>query len=90
MKTRRVILALVVLMAVSVPLLAQGTYTQIDVPGASNTYCAGIDKAGGVTGSYADSDGRWHGFFLRNGTYRFFDYPGGEDTQAYEGPQDVT
>ena len=27
---------------------AQGTYTQIDVPGARSTYCLGIDTKGGL------------------------------------------
>jgi probable HAF family extracellular repeat protein len=65
-----------------VPLaLAQGTYTQIDVPGAVTTYPSGIDGAGDVTGWYYDTQGT-HGFLLSGGTYTTLDYPGASNATA--------
>ena len=55
--------------------LAQGTYTQIDVPGASVTEATGINKAGEIVGTYVDVAGG-HGFLLRNGSFITIDYPG--------------
>jgi probable HAF family extracellular repeat protein len=77
MTTCKAILSFVVLLLVSVPLtLAQGTYTQLDYPGASSTDCVGINTAGDVVGYYADSSGNYHGFLLSGGTYTTIDYPG--------------
>jgi probable HAF family extracellular repeat protein len=58
--------------------LAQGTYTQFDVPGASGvgTQPFGIDSAGDVVGYYEDASGNNHGFLLSNGIYTTIDYPG--------------
>ena len=61
---------------VSVPLaFAQGTYTQIDFPGAAVTEATGINKAGEIVGAYVDATGG-HGFLLKGGTYTTIDYPG--------------
>ena len=56
--------------------LAQGTYTQFDVPGAIYTFVAGIDSAGDVVGQYEDASGNFHGFFFSGSTYATVDYPG--------------
>jgi probable HAF family extracellular repeat protein len=72
------------LLLASVPLaLAQGTYTQIDYPGATVTECWGIDTAGDITGSYTDTAGNWHGFFLSSGVFSTVDYPGAEGTYLF-------
>ncbi|HEY7096141.1 MAG TPA: hypothetical protein VH437_05415 [Terriglobales bacterium] len=63
--------------AVTGPLLAQGTYTQIDYPGAVQTYAAGINSAGDVVGMYLDSTPMQHGFLLRGGTFITIDDPNG-------------
>jgi uncharacterized membrane protein len=55
--------------------LAQGTYTQIDFPGASQTECFGVDSAGDIVGEYYDAAGL-HGFLLSAGTYTTIDYNG--------------
>ena len=68
------------LMACSRLVLAQGTYTQIDYPGAEDTICYGINAAGDISGSYASVDGRWHGFILSGGVYTTIDYPGSTGT----------
>jgi hypothetical protein len=78
MKISKLTLALVLL--ATVPLaLAQGTYTQIDYPGALGTQVNAIDKNGDVVGSYSDAAST-HGFLLSNGTYTTIDYPGALDT----------
>jgi len=73
----------VLLIACSPVALAQGTYTQIDYPGALDTACYGIDKAGDITGVYIDSMDVYHGFLLRGGNYITIDYPGAESTSLY-------
>jgi hypothetical protein len=84
MTFRKAILSLAVLLVASAPLaVAQGTYTQIDVPGATYTGCWGINAAGDIAGSYADSAGKVHGFFLSGGTYTSIDYPGADLTVLY-------
>ncbi|MBZ5704081.1 MAG: hypothetical protein LAN63_01900 [Acidobacteriia bacterium] len=60
--------------------LAQGTYTQIDFPGAITTSCWGINNAGDIAGFYQDVGGVYHGFILSNGTYTTLDYPGAQAT----------
>jgi uncharacterized membrane protein len=62
---------------------AQGTYTQIDFPGALDTACFGINKAGDITGDYLDSMNINHGFLLSGGTYTTIDYPGAQSTSLY-------
>lgn len=50
--------------------LAQGTYTQIDYPGADSTYCNGINSPGYVVGDYyLDDLGSWHGFVYHEGVF---------------------
>jgi len=55
---------------------ANGSFTPIDVPGASNTTPDFINLEGVVVGSYLDSAGTSHGFILNRGTYTTVDYPG--------------
>jgi len=67
-----------------VPLaLAQGTYTQIDYPGAVGTSVIGINTAGDIVGQYADSSQVYHGFLLSMGVYTTIDYPGVSYTILY-------
>jgi probable HAF family extracellular repeat protein len=78
------IFSLAVLLLTSSPLaLAQGTYTQIDYPGAIYTAAVGIDTAGDVSGFYQDQSGTYHGFILSGGTYTSIDYPGATWTELY-------
>src|SRR5215471_4352588 len=57
--------------------LAQGTYVQIDYPGAQITTCWGINATGEITGSYTlPSGGGWQGFILRNGAFETVSLPG--------------
>ncbi|HZP62672.1 MAG TPA: hypothetical protein VFB28_04585 [Terriglobales bacterium] len=80
MKLSRLIWLFVLAMAPAA--LAQGTYSEIDFPGAFSTYAVGIDKAGDVSGWFKENNGDIHGFLLRNGTYTRIDYPGtAEGTQ---------
>jgi probable HAF family extracellular repeat protein len=82
----KAVLALGVLLLATVPLaLAQGTYTQIDYPGAlGGTYAFGIDNAGDLVGTYGDPNGTTlDGFLLTGGTYATIDYPGAQYTYLY-------
>jgi probable HAF family extracellular repeat protein len=77
MPFRKSVLSLAVLLITSASLaLAQGTYTQIDPPGASRTQCIGVNAAGEVSGFYQDAGGTYHGFLLSGGTYTIIDYNG--------------
>jgi probable HAF family extracellular repeat protein len=81
---RKAVLMLAIFLIASAPLaLAQGTYTQIDVPGAVATNANGIDVAGHVTGIYVDSDNRAHGFLLNAGVYATIDYPAASFTYLF-------
>jgi probable HAF family extracellular repeat protein len=60
--------------------LAQGTYTQIDVPGAFYTNVLGINSPGDIVGAYQDSSGNVDGFLLSGGTYTTIDYFGSKWT----------
>jgi hypothetical protein len=86
MITRKMFLSFAVLLIASTPvaLLAQGTYTQIDYPGAMVTSCLGINKAGDITGFYEDSMDMYHGFLLSGGIYTTIDYPGAQYTTLYK------
>jgi hypothetical protein len=68
MKIRNVFFCSAVLLIASLPILAQGTYTQIDYPGAILTEALGINNAGDIVGSYQTNSG-WHGFILSKGIY---------------------
>ena len=75
---------LVLLLMACAPLvLAQGTYTQIDVPGATSTVLQGIDTAGDIVGYYYDAGGLQHGFILSGGSYTTIDYPGAANTVLF-------
>ena len=72
------------LMIAFVPLAsAQGTYTQIDYPGAVETSCIAINSAGDTVGFFKDTDSNTHGFLLSSGTFTQLDVPGASSTQAF-------
>src|ERR1700674_3559593 len=81
MKINKLTFAALLLIATVSLALAQGTYTQIDYPGASWTYAEGIDSAGDIVGYYVDTVGE-HGFLLSGGGYTSIDYPGAKYTVA--------
>jgi probable HAF family extracellular repeat protein len=84
MPFRKTILSLAVLLLATAPLaLAQGTYTQIDVPGSIQTSCNGIDTSRDIVGWYEDSNRFYHGFLLSGGIYSTIDYPGAQLTSLY-------
>ena len=74
------IVAVLLFLAVSVPTLAQGTYTQIDVPGSGGTFPFGVNSAGHISGTYYDPSSRLRGFLLTDVGYTFFDCPFGVNT----------
>jgi probable HAF family extracellular repeat protein len=53
-----------------------GTFTTIDVPGATYTQASGINNAGQIVGGFFDSNGISHGFLKVGGTFRTIDAPG--------------
>ena len=63
---------------------ANGTWTALNVPGASNTYAYGINNEGQVLGDYSDANGE-HAFIYSNGIYTTLDFPNGlpAGTDAY-------
>ncbi len=75
MTHRHRLFALTLLLFSPIVSAAQGTYTQIDVPGALQTEATSINSAGEIVGNYIDSVGG-HGFLLRGNTYTTIDYPG--------------
>jgi probable HAF family extracellular repeat protein len=79
---RKAPLCLLALCLVSSVVLAQGTYTQIDVPGAQFTVATGIDTAGDVVGYYNDTFGT-HGFLLSAGVFTTLDVPNAPETVAF-------
>jgi uncharacterized membrane protein len=83
MKARKAVCLLAVLLIASAPLaLAQGTYTQLDVPGSLETWIFGINTAGDMVGQYVDTGNKSHGFLLSGGVYTTIDYPGAASTSA--------
>jgi len=62
--------------------LAGGTVTQIDFPGATFTIATSINASGEIVGRYQSTDGLFHGFTLIDGTFTTIDYPGGISIQA--------
>lgn len=76
-------LRLVALLLISGLALAQGTYTQIDYPGATRTFVDSVNTAGDLVGYYTDAGGLFHGFLASGGVYSTIDYPGAQDTQLF-------
>ncbi len=60
-----------------------GSFTTIDVPGASDTEALGINNAGQVVGSGYYGDAGDHGFLESAGSFTTIDVPGASDTEAY-------
>jgi hypothetical protein len=83
MNKKTLTLTLLLLLAASSFATAQGTYQQVDYPGAAATECMGINNAGEITGSYQDSAGVYHGFLLSGGTYSSINYPAAQETSLY-------
>jgi probable HAF family extracellular repeat protein len=88
MNIRKVIFSLAALWILSVPLLAQGTYTQIDYPGGTQTLAIGINTAGDVVGTYTDGLVQ-RGFLLSGGGFTTIDYPDVSKTTILFGINDV-
>jgi uncharacterized membrane protein len=84
MPSRKAVLSLAVLLLAMAPLaLGQGTYTQIDYPGATLTLVSGVNSAGDVVGGYVDASNNYHGFLLSDGVYTTIDDPDLPNAFAY-------
>jgi len=58
------------------------TFTNINVPNASNTYVFGFAPAGRLVGSFLDANNNLHGYIMqRSGTFRQLDVKGAAGTQ---------
>ena len=77
MNSPRVELCSMFFLIATLPLVAQGTYKQIDYPGAAQTFAASINAAGDVVGVYNDTGNFQHGFLLSGGTFTTIDDPNG-------------
>jgi uncharacterized membrane protein len=58
------------------------TFTQFDVPGASDTAPLGINDRGQIVGFLVDASGLLHGFLLDRGVFTRIDVPGASQTTA--------
>ena len=56
-------------------ILDNGTYTQVDFPGAVSTDLNGINDSGDIVGDYTSDGSTYHCFLLRAGTFTSFDVP---------------
>jgi probable HAF family extracellular repeat protein len=61
---------------------APGSFTSIDVPGATATRAFGINAVGEIVGSYTDATGT-HGYLWANGSVTTVDFPGAMSTEAW-------
>ena len=64
-------------------LLSRGTFTQIDVPGATCTQTVGISTAGDIVGFFHDAGDVIHGFLLSGGVFTTIDVPNFSATLAF-------
>jgi uncharacterized membrane protein len=55
--------------------LDNGTYTQVDFPGAVSTDLNGINDVGDIVGDYTLDGSTYHAFLLQSGTFTSFDVP---------------
>ena len=83
MTALRIALCSLVLLVATAPLMAQGTYTQFDVPGALLTEGFGVNTFGDIVGLYVDSSGNFNGFLLSAGSYTTIVYPGASVTYLF-------
>jgi len=71
---------------VSSYLYSSGTYTSIDVPGATGTEVGGINNDGTIVGTQGNSAPGFQGFVLSGGTYSTLDFkPPGQNSTLIEG-----
>ena len=61
---------------------SNGSYTTINVPGATNTSLFGINNRGDIVGDYIDASGVTHGLLLSNGNMTTIDFPGSTNTNS--------
>jgi hypothetical protein len=64
--------------------LSGGTFTEYDVPGATNTDVLGINDAGDFAGDFDDGSGIFQAFINVGGTITSFSVPGAILTTAFE------
>jgi hypothetical protein len=64
--------------------LSGSTFTEYDVPGATNTALLSINDIGAFTGAFDPGSGILQGFFSVGGTITSFSVPGALSTLAYE------
>jgi probable HAF family extracellular repeat protein len=62
--------------------LADGAFTQIDVPGATFTTSNGINNRGQIVGTFIDARDVAHGYLLDDGRFTTIDPPASTTTEA--------
>ncbi len=62
-------------------LMSGGTFTSLDVPGATSTFALGINNSGLIVGGYAVNGQVVHGFLLSGGAFTTVDVPGAINTE---------
>jgi probable HAF family extracellular repeat protein len=60
-----------------------GSFTQIDVPGATETEALGINNTGQIVGQFLDRIFLFHGFLDTSGSFTQIDVPGAIQTSAF-------
>jgi probable HAF family extracellular repeat protein len=72
-------------------LLSSGRFTNIDVPGAGQTFATGINDRGQIVGSYVDAHGLAdHGFLLSGGRYTTLDDPAASEAFPDTEPRGIS
>lgn len=59
---------------------ATGSYADVDVPGARDTYVLGLNAHGAVSGTFVDPAGAQHGYVRDAGGFHTIDVPGAVST----------
>src|SRR5262249_42405148 len=75
-------LVLAAVLGLTAPALAAGSFTNIDVPGATTTEAWGINNSGVIVGDYVDGGGIFHGFVKSGDSFTPVDFPGACGTSA--------
>ena len=81
MNALRIALCSLVLLIATAPLVAQGTYTQFDIPGSLQTFILGVNSKGDMVGIYQDSVNGFNGFLFSGGLVTNINYPGATSTK---------
>src|SRR5947209_8566524 len=77
------LVALVLFLGIAGQAKAQFNYTELDVPGSTDTVARGINPSGQIIGTYYDVTNQIHGYRLDQGVYTTLDPSGSILTVPY-------